>query len=32
MAIYDTGAHTVFYNRYHIVRITKYRNTSRPSY
>jgi putative transposase len=25
MAIYDTGAHTVFYHRYHIVWITKYR-------
>ncbi len=22
---YDTGAHTVFYHRYHIVWITKYR-------
>ena len=25
MATYDTGAHTVFYHRYHIVWITKYR-------
>lgn len=25
MAEYDTGAHTVFYHRYHIVWITKYR-------
>ena len=25
MAAYDTGAHTVFYHRYHIVWITKYR-------
>jgi len=25
MAVYDTGAHTVFYHRYHIVWITKYR-------
>lgn len=24
---YDTGAHTVFYHRYHIVWITKYRYT-----
>jgi len=25
MSVYDTGAHTVFYHRYHIVWITKYR-------
>ena len=25
MAVYDTGAHTVFYHRYHVVWITEYR-------